>query len=63
MPATISENCNVFILFKQSVKTIKVNIYLETGYRFDNEKEMINLLNTNIKDKLDFIMLNKDNGK
>ena len=63
VPATIRENCNVFILFKQSVKTIKENIYPEIGDQFDSEKEMINLFNNYIKDKHDFIMLNKDNGK
>ena len=42
VPATIRENFNVFILFKQSVKTIKENIYNEIGDQFDNDKVMIN---------------------
>ena len=49
VPATIRENCNVFILFKQSVKTIKENIYNKIGDQFDNDKEMINFLKLILK--------------
>ena len=63
VPATIRENCKVFILFKQSVKTIKKYIYNKIGDQFDNDKEMINFVKVNIKDKHDFILLNKDDGK
>ena len=63
VPATIKENCNVFILFKQSVTTVKKNIYNVIGDQFDNEKEMIICLKVNIIDKHDFIMLNKNDNK
>ena len=63
VPSTIRENCKVFILFNQFVKTIKENIYNEIGDQFDNDKEMINFFKININNKHDFIMFNKDYGK
>ena len=47
--ATIRKNCNVFILFKQFVKTIKKNIYNEIGDQFDNDNEKINFLKLILK--------------
>ena len=40
-PATIKEICNVLILFNQSGKTMKENIYNEINEQVDNDEEMI----------------------
>ena len=60
---TIRENCNVFVLFKQTVKAIKDFIYKEIGDQFENDIEMKNIFHTNIKDKHDFVLYNKEEGK
>ena len=58
-PCTIKENCNVFVLLKQTVKAIKDCIYKEIGDQFENDTEIKNFINTNIKDKHDFVLYNK----
>ena len=63
VPCTIRENCNVFVFFNQNTRTIKDCIYREIGDQFVNDKEMLNLFIMNIKDKHDFILYNKDEGK
>ena len=63
VPCTIRDNCNVFVFFNQNSKTIKYCIYREIGNQFKNYKEMFNLFEMNIKDKHDFILYNKDEGK
>ena len=63
VPCTIKENCNVFVLFKQTVKAIKDFIYKEINDPFENDIEMNNFFHTNIKDTHDFIFYNKDEGK
>ena len=63
VPCTIRENCNVFVLFNQTVKAIKDFMYKKIGDQFENETEMKNYFYANIKDKIDFILYNKDDGK
>ena len=53
---TIRENCNVSVLFKQTVKAIKDFIYKEIGDQFENDIEMKNIIHINIKDKHDFVL-------
>ena len=60
---TIRENCNVFVLFKQTVKAIKNFIYKEINDQFENNTEMKNRFHTNIKDKHNFVLYNKEKGK
>ena len=62
-PCTIRENFNVFVLCKQTVKAINDFIYKEIGDQFENDIEIKNFVHTNIKDKHDFILYNKDIGK
>ena len=47
---TIRKNCNVFVLFNQFVRAIKDFMYTEIGDQFENDTEMINFVNINIKD-------------
>ena len=63
VPCTIRENCNVFVLFKQTIKAIKNFIFKEIGDQFENDTEMTNFVHANIKDKHDFVLYNKDEGK
>ena len=37
---TSNDNCNIFVLFKQSVKTIKDFIYKEIGDQFVNDTKL-----------------------
>ena len=46
--STIRKICNVFLLFKQFVNTIKNNIYHEFSDPFDNDKEIFNCFKVNI---------------
>ena len=54
---------NVFVLFKQTVKAIKDFIYKVIGERFENDIEMKNFVNENIKNKHDFVLNNKEECK
>ena len=63
VPCTIRENCNVFVLFKQTIKAIKDFIYKEIGDQFENDIEMKNFFHANIKNKHDFVLYNKEEGK
>ena len=63
VPCTIRENCNVFVLFKQTVKAIKDFIYKEIGDQFENDIEMKNFFNANIKHKHDFVLYNIEEVK
>ena len=63
VPCTIRKNCNVYVLFKQSVKAIKDYIYKEIGDQFENDKDMKDFIHMNIKDKHDFILYHKDENK
>ena len=63
VPCTIRENCNVFVLFKQTVKAIKDFIYKEIDDQFENDIVMKNFFHANIKDKHDFVLYNKEKGK
>ena len=63
VPCTIRENCNVFVLFKQTVKAIKDFIYKEIGDQFENDTKMQTFFKMNIKEKHDFILYNKEEGK
>ena len=63
VPCTIRENCNVLVLFKQTVRAIKDFIYKEINYQFENDTVMKNFFHANIKNKHDFVLYNKDEGK
>ena len=60
---TIRENYNVFLLFKQTGKSIQDFIYKEIGDQFENDTEMKNFFHINVKDKHDFVSYNKEEGK
>ena len=49
--------------FLKTPRTIKDCIYQKIGDQFENDKEMLNFFEMNIKDKHDFILYNKDEGK
>ena len=63
VPCTITENCNVFVVFNQNTRTIKDCIYREIGDQLENDKEMLNFFLINIKTKHYFILYNNDEGK
>ena len=44
VPCTIKKNCNVFVLFKQTFRTIKDFIYREIDDQFENDTEIKKLL-------------------
>ena len=60
---TIRENWNEFVSFKQTVRDIKDFIYIEIGDQFENDTELKYIFHANIKDKYDFVLYNKDEGK
>ena len=60
VPCTIRKNCNVFVLFKQTIRAIKHFIYKEIGNKFENDTDLKNFFHANIKDKHDFVLYNKD---
>ena len=59
VPSTIRENTNVFILFKQSMRTIKENIFHEIWNQFESDKEMIEFFKLHINQAHNFIIYNK----
>ena len=63
VPCTIKENCHVFVLFKKTVKAIKDFIYKKIGDQFEDDIEMKNFFHINIKEKHDFVLYNKEEGK
>ena len=63
VPCTIREICNVFVLFKQTVKAIKDFIYKEIGDQFENDIEQTNFFHANINDTHDFVLYIIEEGK
>ena len=60
--ATIRENTNMFIFFKQNARTIKEVLFQEIGDGF-NQEEFHSFFKENLKTKHDYIYYNKDLAK